>query len=279
MKPMLAHHYRDHKKRFKYPCHVQRKYNGHRCLAFNGTLQTRGEHVWPECMLAEVRQSVWKNAWPNVLFDGELYRHGWSLQQIQSAVKRGTPVAETSEIVFVIFDVVYWDDIRASFADRWERLCSTPAQWGPHVVLAETLQVASEHEAAAHKLRWVNEGYEGLMFRRSDAPYSFVEYSGNKENRSTDLLKWRDRLDAVYPVIGYTDGEGKHEGRIGALICRLPDGTTFNVGTGLSDELRRHLVEVGVRGLSAHVEFAWYSDEGVPVQPTLIEIHGLSPFD
>jgi DNA ligase-1 len=46
-------------------------------------------------------------------------------------------------------------------------------------------------------------------------------------------------------VYGTAPGKGKHTGRVGALLCRLPNGRTFRVGTGLSDALRNSPPAVG----------------------------------
>ena len=73
-------------------------------------------------------------------------------------------------------------------------------------------------------------GGEGLMLRRPGSKYEI--------GRSNSLLKVKTFHDAEARVIGHAPGTGKHKGRLGALICELGDGVTFNVGTGFSDAER-----------------------------------------
>ena len=39
-------------------------------------------------------------------------------------------------------------------------------------------------------------------------------------------------------MVGHEAGKGKHLGRMGALQCRMRNGTTFKVGSGFKDEQR-----------------------------------------
>jgi len=78
--------------------------------------------------------------------------------------------------------------------------------------------------------------------------------SGEEPITSEGIVSWRldqsrptkakFRPDVDAEIVGFTGGKGKHEGRIGALQVRLPgkDAVT-NVGTGLSDDLRRQIAE------------------------------------
>jgi DNA ligase-1 len=82
---------------------------------------------------------------------------------------------------------------------------------------------------------FVKQGFEGAMLK-ADAPYLW----SYKDRRSSDLLKLkrRDRFEAH--VVGFQPGEGKHEGRLGALEVQM-DERIFFVGTGFDDAQRRHI--------------------------------------
>ena len=58
-----------------------------------------------------------------------------------------------------------------------------------------------------------------------------------------DFFARRDWCTWNLLLRGVTDlpGTGKHQGRLGALMLELPNGTRFKVGTGLSDEERELL--------------------------------------
>jgi len=73
--------------------------------------------------------------------------------------------------------------------------------------------------------------HEGVMLKK-DAPYSW--------KRSGDLLKLKRRERFECMVVGFQAGEGKHEGRLGALEVLLDDRIFF-VGTGFDDTQRQHI--------------------------------------
>ena len=73
-------------------------------------------------------------------------------------------------------------------------------------------------------------GGEGLMLRQPGSRYV--------AGRSTTLLKVKSFFDAEATVIDHLPGEGRHEGRLGALLVERPDGIRFSVGTGFSDAER-----------------------------------------
>ena len=59
------------------------------------------------------------------------------------------------------------------------------------------------------------------------------------------MLKVKSKKDDEALVIGHEPGKGKHEGRLGALLCKLRSGVTFKVGTGFSDAEREDPPPVG----------------------------------
>jgi DNA ligase-1 len=73
-------------------------------------------------------------------------------------------------------------------------------------------------------------GGEGLMLREPGSRYV--------ARRSSTLLKIKSFRDAEARVVEHLPGEGKHTGRLGALLVERPGGTRFSVGTGFSDAER-----------------------------------------
>jgi hypothetical protein len=88
------------------------------------------------------------------------------------------------------------------------------------------------------------------------------QYEGR---RSTTLYKLKSWYDAEAEVIGYSAGEGRHEGRTGALVARMACGTVFRVGTGLSDAQRDHPPPIGS---IISYRFFELSDDGYPRFPS-----------
>nr|CDI52660.1 related to DNA ligase [Melanopsichium pennsylvanicum 4] len=80
-------------------------------------------------------------------------------------------------------------------------------------------------------------GGEGLMLRQPKS-----KYEGKRGNTLYKLKSW---YDAEAEVIGYAEGNGRHEGRTGALVARMECGTVFRVGTGMSDAMRENPPPLG----------------------------------
>jgi NAD-dependent DNA ligase len=104
-------------------------------------------------------------------------------------------------------------------------------------------------------------GGEGLMLRQ---PQSLYEVG-----RSTTLYKVKTFLDAEARVVEHLPGEGKHVGRLGALMVEMPNGTRFSVGTGFTDAERRSPPPIGALITYRYQEL---TDRGVPRFPTFVRV-------
>jgi DNA ligase-1 len=118
-----------------------------------------------------------------------------------------------------------------SFAQRLQALQALVARSA-----FEQLQVAPQDslpDAAALQRRLaevVAAGGEGLVLHRADAPYQV--------GRSDALLKLKPVQDADAVVVGHLPGQGKYQGRTGALKVRDAKGREFLIGSGLTDAQR-----------------------------------------
>jgi DNA ligase-1 len=106
-------------------------------------------------------------------------------------------------------------------------------------------------------------GGEGLMLRQPGSRYEV--------GRSTSLLKVKTFHDAEAVVVDHVAGKGRHKGRLGALVVRIPDGTEFSVGTGFSDKQREAPPEIGDTITFRYQEL---SDGGVPRFPSFVRVRG-----
>jgi len=87
-------------------------------------------------------------------------------------------------------------------------------------------QLKSEHD------RRVEQGYEGIMIKDTDAQYCF--------GRDWSVMKYKAFFDADVKVIGLQEGTGKHQGKLGSFLVDYK-GVEVNVGSGLNDELREQI--------------------------------------
>ena len=155
-------------------------------------------------------------------------------QDTVSAVRKKVPTNEDFEgVQYVVFDVVTEGDHHQRLAAGIASLIDSGLDISVKgIVFALKHYKVETLEGAQGMYRQILEkGGEGLMFRNPEAGYEM--------KRTGNLLKWKDQIDGTALVTGYDPGKGKHEGRVGALVCVDDEtGVTFRVGTGLSDEER-----------------------------------------
>ena len=193
------------------------------------------------------------------VLDGEIV--GESFQTLMKQAHRKTD-AETSGMVYHIFDILPLDAFKEGHwnAQQYKRL-----EWleSARSQLMETacLRIMNGLEvdldgAEGHDIMQryaeasVAEGFEGIMIKSMDAPYQC--------KRSDSWMKWKPTITVDLKIVGFEQGTGRNENRLGAIICEGEDNgrhIRVNVGSGLSDsnrdeywdardDLLGHLVEV-----------------------------------
>ncbi|MGE0404526.1 MAG: DNA ligase, partial [Kofleriaceae bacterium] len=194
---------------------------------------------------------------PADTLDGELWVGRKMFSKTTSIVKSGGAGHEWRTVSFVIFDA---PNAKGSFEERiaHAKKVITKAQT-PHARVLDHIECAGMHHLKEELARVESLGGEGLMLRQPKSKYAI--------GRSTTLLKVKTFHDAEARVIGHADGTGKHKGRLGALICALPDGTRFNVGTGFSDKERESPPKIGSVITFRYQEL---TDDGVPRFPSYV---------
>lgn len=296
MKPLLAHVYEPH--RVTYPCYVQPKLNGIRALYQMGRFQSRDEQPFPPGLLDHLAKPLSDIFDPSVILDGELYVHGWPLQRINAAVTpvRQEPTEDTVKVEYHVFDVV---DFSQQFIDRWQVAAAYDQDClltkFPRGAYAVTTMIAnSEAEANANYAAWVADGYEGMMYRLGDCPYTVPKQEwkhpwsttipkprsgklSDQDNRVWHLLKRKDWQDDEFTCVGIEEGEGKYKGTLGSFICRArPPAAfpynSFSVGSGISDAQRDHYFVNPPLGQKIKVKYLVLSSSGIPLNPTILAI-------
>ena len=270
---MLAFKFGDHLKKISYPIFMQPKLNGIRMNRQEQVMQSSSRGLatpkrWPEHRMKNLRKEL-ADFPSHILTDGEIYKHGWSLQKINGAASiNGLEDTErTNQLEYHIFDVIDINNPYLPFSQRHELLRSLNSHYSNlHVKFVETLLVQDLSGAEAAFSRWKSEGYEGAMYR-FDAPYGFASDCTNQENRWARLLKRKDWLDQEFLCTGVERGEGKYSETLGALVCDCA-GRAFNVGTGFSDAERNEFwSSLSPVGKLIRIKFEMFSDSGVPLKP------------
>src|SRR5262249_48068685 len=149
-------------------------------------------------------------------------------QRAVSIARRQDKSDHWRELRYVVFDAPQAAD---SFEDRLAFCRDLVAgKKPPFVVAHEHILCRDADHLLAELARVQGLAGEGLMLRQPQSKYA--------AGRSTSLLKVKTFQDADARVIGHQPGEGRHKGRMGALLVELPNGTRFAIGTGFSDAQR-----------------------------------------
>jgi ATP-dependent DNA ligase len=258
--PMLAHDYNKRGKGFKFPCYVQRKYDGTRCVAMPGKgLFSRNRKRYPHMdhIVAEIKKLP-----DELVLDGELYSDTLTFQEIVGLVKRETLKKGDEEKQYQIKLHVY-DIINTSmtYEERMNNLQMLFKRYKfKNLTLVDTMVCDSEDKMKELHAQFVSEGYEGIMLRTTKGFY--------KNSRSADLLKYKEFFDGEYEVIGYKEGEGLEAGCV-LWVCKTPEGRVFNCRPRGSREDRVTLYARGGEfvGKPLTVRYQELTDEGIPRFP------------
>jgi len=283
---------------------------------------TNTPHIFSELkdMVQTAKQAVSQNdtqaesqndilGWINKPFnlDGELYKHGLSLNVI-SGQARGAKVA--GELEYHVYDIFFPDEIEKGIdipysmrAERLQMFFNTAAH--PHIKMVQSYPAHSLQEIKTLTVRFLLENYEGAVARKNDAGYRYS--IGNYH--SSNVLKVKPLYDDEFPVIGFTEGKGKDTGAI-IFICQVPLKDSLNpndrefsvVPRDMTYEVRKQLFkclskktdsnaldsnetifDITLKGLPITVEYAERSAKtGKPLQPHAVAFrtyeNGEDPF-
>lgn len=175
-------------------------------------------------------------ALPTTPLDGELWLGRRSFDRLSGAVRRSVPIdAEWRELQYMIFDL---PGTPGTFAERAVRMASVVGHPGvPWLRVVVQTRVADRAALQSHLLDTVGDGGEGLVLHRADAVW--------QPGRSDALRKLKPVPDEDARVLAHVPGNGRHVGRMGALLLELPGGQRFALGTGFTDAQRESPPPVG----------------------------------
>jgi len=255
--PMLAHDFHKRGKDIVFPCYVQAKLDGVRCIFRDGVLTSRMGKVFPN-MDHITRELV---GCPLIL-DGELYSDTLSFQQFVGLVRKAKHKPAEIEL---LKQVKYWIYDCVNDAPFESRLTTLQDLFGRHkysaIQLLPTQECKSKAELKAWHDRFVADGKEGLIIRNKTGLYQLAA-------RSKDLQKYKEFEDAEFKVTGFTDGEGSETGLV-IWVCETSSGKSFHVRPRGTHEARAELFKEagGYVGKMLTVRYQELTDEGIPRFP------------
>ncbi|MEX0605786.1 MAG: DNA ligase [Marinobacter sp.] len=166
---------------------------------------------------------------PALAMDGELWMGRGRFAELSGAVRKQVPVDEEwRKIRYMVFDLPASSQ---PFSGRVKQMRTLLGSLNsPFLSMVEQRLAVSHTELMTRLDKVTHAGAEGLMLHHGESLY--------RAGRSSDVLKVKRYQDAEAVVVGYTEGGGKYEGMMGALVVKLTNGRHFKIGTGFSDAER-----------------------------------------
>ncbi len=257
--PMLAHDYNKRGKSITFPCFLQPKLDGVRCVAVQGRgLFSRNGKAFPH--LQHIRAEV--DAMPTgTVLDGELYSDTLSFQEIVGLVKKqkltAADQAKMPTIHLAVYDLIVDGPTNAERNTQLATLLTGKS----HLRSVETRECVRQEDVGAVHNEWVSAGYEGVMLRNKAAKYRVGV-------RSVDLQKYKEFEDAEYRVVGFKEGDGLEKGCV-VWVCETAKGQPFAVRPRGTHEERAALFLEGGKyvGKSLCVRYQELTTDGIPRFP------------
>lgn len=231
--------------------YITRKLNGTRCLWVGDRFMTRQgkEYIG----LDHIKADLIALGYENMFIDGELlYKNEENLTDSE-AFQKGTGIAMSKDmnkmqLKFVVFDMFpleeFWNGKSKETYSRRRLLLGGLEEtigdmvdfqdYAPSVEVVEELYNGTEHSEIWKWLDYAEQhDWEGIMINL-DTPYEC--------KRTKNLIKVKRFYTYDLRVVGVEEGTGRNKGVLGSFIVKYKENTV-NVGTGFTDEQRKHFWE------------------------------------
>jgi len=258
--PMLALDFNKRGSSITFPCYVQRKYDGTRCVAVPGAgLFSRNRKKYPhmEHILEEI-----KTLPSSLVLDGELFSKDLTFQDIVGLVKRETLKPGDAEKQLKIELHVYDIISDAPYEDRKGRLEALFSRFKFKYLKMVASEVCEKKEdlKGLHD-KYVAEGFEGIMLRNRTGLYAVGQ-------RSSSLQKYKEFFDDEFLITGCSSGTGVEEGCV-IWECKTKAGQKFMCRPRGTREERVELLANAASyiGKMLTVRFQEHTVDGLPRFP------------
>lgn len=282
LKPMLAKKYQDVSiKLLENEWYCSRKINGVRCLIYykDGEVKTssRGatnydvaiKHIITHPELVKLLKDH-----PHIILDGEVYKFGWTLNNISGLCRKQDYDPEMEELEFYMYDIV---DTEKPFPARLNIINQIKEKlnlnfdpnkiWNQGDLKIQIVPQDKIHGADAIKQKhdeFVSEGWEGLVIRDLITPYK-------PGCRGAFMLKYKCYQDAEYLTVGLEEGMRREDF---TFVMETPSGLRFNakpIGSREQKEYYRANLDK-IIGRMATLKYFEMSGAGtdIPQQPIWI---------
>lgn len=201
---------------------------------------------------------------PNLILDGEIYRHGWGLNRISGLCRLTNLVDEHKELSFFCYDIV---DENTPFKDRLKILAKirNNAPNGTKLVVIEHVPVQGLDAIMKEHDRAVSLGYEGLVIRDPEQNYKC-------DARDNRMLKIKEMDTTTFKIIGYELGLRGAEDM--CFVLETPNHKSFKAKPEGDLSIKEYYIQNidTIIGKPGDVRFFHYTPYGIPNLPVFVAI-------
>ena len=240
---MLAKKFEEHKHKIKGNFVITKKLDGNRLVVIkdDGIVKSFTRQGNQYEGLEEIESDIRNLPYDNIVFDGELIAdtegstHEVYTETTSKARSKGS---NKTGLIFHIFDVLSLKGFQKGLSEencinRKHFLSTIFTDHNlPHCKEVIPMYIGNDLAQVVPLINYAEEqGWEGLMLNM-DTPYVC--------KRTDTILKIKNMNTCDLKVIGFEEGTGRNEGRLGALIVDYK-GFDCGVGSGFSDTDREYI--------------------------------------
>ncbi len=190
---------------------------------------------------------------PKHKLDGELWSKRGDFANIISIVNRKKPHDGWSSLTYNIFEV---PNVDGNLTQRLSKVKTTK-----YIKVIKQIEIKDKKDLQNFVKKVEMLGGEGVVVRDASLDY----YTG----RTNKALKVKSFIDDECVVVGYNKGQGKYDGVVGSLSCRMKNMQVIKIGSGLDEHQRAVPPKLG-----AVVTFKYYglTSKGNPRFPIFLRV-------
>lgn len=204
---------------------------------------------------------------PNIILDGELYRHGWPLSKISGLGRLETNVEDHKQLNFHCYDIA---DESKTFEERLEILNNIKKTIDLNhiqtkLVIVDHYKLSNNEAIKAYHDIFVKEGYEGAVVRDGSKKYKF-----DARDRRMQKIKLMDTT--TFKILDYELGLRGAEDM--CFVLETKDGKQFKAKPEGDLALKQYYVDNfdSIKGKPGDVRFFHYTEYGIPNLPVFVAI-------
>ncbi len=291
--PMLAHTFKKGERYLKFPLFVQPKLDGVRCISFLSEypgsadkviIYSRQKKIFPsmdylkKILYPYLKQLYDEENDQSIYLDGELYKHGKSLQEISGEARNEKKREGVNLNQYHLYDCFYPKDTDVTYSDRKAQLDElfSGIQNKHKNILKQVETNIAKNMKEVDKLyeKYTGESYEGVILRNSSGLYLTSNVKNGENLRSYDLVKLKKKETDEFEIVDYTQGsKGKD---LGALIWVVKNNNDIKFNVTPKDMTYEERYKIFAqceksfdklyKGKLLTVEHEGLSDDGVPLR-------------